>query len=892
MSILYFRNSDGNFIQIPSIPGKSAYEIAVEKGVFSGTEEEFAQAQIFENKELIDSITEERVESWDNKSDFSGSYNDLTNKPTNVSEFVNDSNYVTNEELADELQTLHTHDNKEILDNITQEDVDLWTEGGNIDLTPYQTIEDNTLETEEKNIPGAINELNEYAIIFERDGANDLEVFENYPDLATDDKTIIGAINELDNRLDNISEVVDEQLSSSLTDHIQYQHPSVNSTDELDIINTKKLADGTLAFVKEEEAYYYYTKTSGWQILKTGGTGDGGGSTSAYISSTDAENLIVSTGEDLELHLDFSSPNAGRGTLKIFINDVNSLNVSLAQGETTTVIDGELFSKGNNTLTVYVLDRVGSMSNSLTFYVRYGGTEITTDFDYYSSYDYGAVVRFYFVASALDTSQLLSFYMKIDNQLQGSVSCSSDVRSYYTFPNTLSVGSHYCEAWVEDESGTKSNPLTFNLIILDNTSLVVSSEQRNVTIEEGSQLSIAYKVYMKNNFSFITKTYINGNLANTGTCTLETAYYRTSTLTEGIHTIKIEVWDTTETVSDYVTVTVNVTGSTYEMLTPITAGSTFLASAINKTNSDENNAVWIGTNQDNQEVVANLYNFAFNSESGWVDDNLIISGNSYVEVPITPLSENAKYGFTLDIEFSSKQIGVEDAQVLTLWNETDNCGIKITTEQLIIRSKSGKQCALYFTDNENTSAMFIIDRNEGFAKIYINGVMCEAFALSDYEAGGVDYLEDFTVNDTIKLGGSGHCKIKNLRVYQIALTTDEILNNFMANETNKEAQKSLVEFQKGNELPTLTIYGDFSGLGKDDKKPCDIVYLSPDTNKYGESFSLLGKHSQLQYQGTSSMAYPIKNYRINPRDKDGKVKINPFNADGGQEESRFTLKAD
>ena len=111
----------------------------------------------------------------------------------------------------------------------------------------------------------------------------------------------------------------------------------------------------------------------------------------------------------------------------------------------------------------------------------------------------------------------------------------------------------------------------------------------------------------------------------------------------------------------------------------------------------------------------------------------------------------------------------------------------------------------------------------------------------------------------------------------------------MANEIDKAKQKALVEFQKGEDLPTVTVYCDFSGLGKDDKKYCDIVYNSPDPVKYGESFSLMGKYSQLQYQGTSSMQYPIKNYRLNPKDANGKVKIKLPNS---QPETRFTLKAD
>ena len=112
----------------------------------------------------------------------------------------------------------------------------------------------------------------------------------------------------------------------------------------------------------------------------------------------------------------------------------------------------------------------------------------------------------------------------------------------------------------------------------------------------------------------------------------------------------------------------------------------------------------------------------------------------------------------------------------------------------------------------------------------------------------------------------------------------------MANETRKAEQKALVEFQKGDHLPTLTIYCDFSGLGKDDKKPCAITYVSTDEEKYGKSFTLTHKKSTCQYQGTSSMAYPIKNYRINLADETGEKWKYDFPY--GKPERRFTLKAD
>ena len=628
------------------------------------------------------------------------------------------------------------------------------------------------------------------------------------------------------------------------------------------------------------------------EVVKTIYFSGGGGSATIppYISTILPENNILGPGEIFDLHLDFSSTIIGRGTVKIFVNDVESISMSIPQGENTIPMADTYFTKGVNRVTVYVVDRTGQMSNSLSIYVRYGSLEIVSDFDAYTAYEPGAVVRYYFTPTAVDTSLALTMYMKIDGEVKDGVSCSSDTRGYFSFPNNLEVGSHFCQAYVMDSAGSISNVLTFNFIVLDDISLVVASDTVNPIVEEGEQLSIDYKVYMRGNTSFITKTYIDENLVNTGTCGLDFAYYRTSSLTEGIHTIKMEVYDVTETISDYIIWTVTVTPSTYTMLQPVKAGSLFIGTAQNMTNSSENKEVWRGIDQDGAIVDGILRNFGFNSESGWVDDELLISGVSSVEIPITPLANNARYGFTLDIEFASKMIGVDDALVLNLWDDEKDCGIKITTEQVIIRSAEGNQADLYFTDSEMTSVIFVIDRNEATAKIYLNGVMCSAFHLSDYSIDGVLYLEDFTVNNTIMLGGSGHARIKNLRVYQVALGTDEILNNFMANETRKAEQKALVEFQKGDHLPTLTIYCDFSGLGKNDKKPCAITYVSTDEEKYGKSFTLTHKQSTCQYQGTSSMAYPIKNYRINLADETGKKWKYDFPY--GKPERRFTLKAD
>ena len=62
-----------------------------------------------ENKTVLDGITEEKVTAWDNKSDFSGSYNDLNDKPTIDAELSNTSeNAIQNKVVTEEINKLYS----------------------------------------------------------------------------------------------------------------------------------------------------------------------------------------------------------------------------------------------------------------------------------------------------------------------------------------------------------------------------------------------------------------------------------------------------------------------------------------------------------------------------------------------------------------------------------------------------------------------------------------------------------------------------------------------------------------------------------------------------------------------------------------------------------------
>ena len=117
-----------------------------------------------DNKEILDAITQEKIEEWDNKAIFNGDYNDLINKPsipTKTSELTNDSGFITN--IPNEYITETELNNKEYAtQSWTVEKINQASLGNgevNVDLSKYQTKIDNGLKTENKTITGSINEI-------------------------------------------------------------------------------------------------------------------------------------------------------------------------------------------------------------------------------------------------------------------------------------------------------------------------------------------------------------------------------------------------------------------------------------------------------------------------------------------------------------------------------------------------------------------------------------------------------------------------------------------------------------------------------------------------------------------------------------------------------------
>lgn len=190
------------------------------------------------NKDTLDTITDEKIIEWDSKSTFSGSYNDLTNKPTiptKTSQLTNDSNYAT-------VSQLHSHTNKTVLDDISETDITNWNNKSNFsgsynDLTDKPTIP--TVDVNKSYVDTGLNKKVDkktgYSLIADSEITR-LAGVDNY-----DDTSLKASINTKANSSDVYTKTQTDTLLSAKANKTDL-HSHSNKT-VLDTITEEKLTE-------------------------------------------------------------------------------------------------------------------------------------------------------------------------------------------------------------------------------------------------------------------------------------------------------------------------------------------------------------------------------------------------------------------------------------------------------------------------------------------------------------------------------------------------------------------------------------------------------------------------------------------------------------------------
>lgn len=342
----------------------------------------------------------------------------------------------------------------------------------------------------------------------------------------------------------------------------------------------------------------------------------------------------------------------------------------------------------------------------------------------------------------------------------------------------------------------------------------------------------------------------------------------------------------------------------------ITEGLELGFSAVGRNNSMSNKNKW----EDNN-YTGTLSGFSFTQTSGWVDNRLLMQSGSKITFNYAPLaSESTSTGKTLEFEFASSNVSDDNTVLCDLRNESGT-GILITASEASITSRGGTKLSVKYKPEENTRISFVINRatgvtNKGLVFIYVDGIISGAtnFGSSD----------DFKSDKMLEFAGveGSEILLKQVRTYTSALSSDQILNNFtlyrdttaemleVYNRNNiyeEDSQNFSVDTLQG-QLPVMIVTGDIPTLenttNKDTQITVDIEYYNLQDNE--KSFVM--KNAAMRPQGTSSMLYPKKNFRIYTQklentelyDGNGNLVQNKLYAfkEGSQPVNCWCLKAD
>ena len=618
-----------------------------------------------------------------------------------------------------------------------------------------------------------------------------------------------------------------------------------------------------------------------------GSGGSGGGSGAAPTITSTFVDCIVQKDEEVKIPIFFSSPNMGQGTAYILINGIEVGSVpNIKQGNNTINI-GKLINLTNE-VSIYVKDRINMLSNQLTWNITAGGLDVDITFDDTSDYFVTDDLSMQYNVTCAGNDPII-MHLTVDYDSY-EIECKKGFNEY-KFHN-LGVGVHKVSFYFT--SGIYStNVFNYNLVIVSSNSLYVSSTFVNEsTFKYGVPIPVQYRISKSSSEMFNVEMFIDDELVKTSNCLPGTYYWTIDRLSVGSHILMIKVSGENDEpqVLDFL---VQVEETDYMPLEINTQGLIYRLSAKGRTNQDSDKETPVDNSGNG--VVAKLHNFNYFT-NGWIDDELICDGNAYVEIDLYPWQSNALYGSTIEIQYTGLDIGLMNARVLDYTDvEEPFKGIFIDLESAMMKSLANTG-EIYTDKDVETTISFVIDRSNKFGKIYIDGICSRAFSLSDSGSGTSATREDFTHAQKIFLNSKkgqsnfGACKIKDLRIYNRALSPDEIVTNYIAQETNLGIQEELYNFNFNNTtLPSIRMYGDTTNMTLETPVSMRIKYTSPNEDKYGQSFDL--PYCQVNWQGTSSLQYVLKNFTARLKDENLDV-FNYTPYPNGVLEDVYCFKAD
>lgn len=596
--------------------------------------------------------------------------------------------------------------------------------------------------------------------------------------------------------------------------------------------------------------------SSAVQLPEGGGGGGGSSATVTLKNLLDSSVITSAVGNSVILKFSFTSSEADNGVAYIYVGGVLKGTATIITGSNTLDIS-EYVGEGSNEVKLTCMD-VYSNSKSLAYIVNLVSLRVTSTFDDSQVYSgdisvryivYGAVEKImHFVVDGTDTTVTVSETGKQRTQVLPAMSHGTHLLKIYATATINGVE-------------VKSNELLFDILcaVEGATTPMISSACNVTSVTQGELINIPFVVYDPSNMETeITLTISQKNeVYSTSIRTVDRTKQTWSIRNYPVGEVTFTITYGTISKSHTITVVENNIDVSVK-----TMDLEFQLRAAGKSNEDTDRDTW--TSGD----VTTTFEYLNWESTGWVaDDNgdvaLRLSGDAKATINFAPFKSDARQtGRTIEMEFAIRDVNNRDAVAISCLN--GSIGFTATADTFIMTSEQTKISCNYTDEEKIRIAVVIEPRSEyRMMSVYLNGVLSgvEQYPETD------NFQQTSPANIVI---GSEYCSVDlyTIRSYDVALTADEIKDNYIADITDisekaalysdndiYDAFGSLSFSALKDKIPVLVITGTLPTY-KGDKRKVTVAYTDPLNPSLDFEDS-----ATIDVQGTSSQ-YSKFGYRI------------------------------
>lgn len=285
------------------------------------------------------------------------------------------------------------------------------------------------------------------------------------------------------------------------------------------------------------------------------------------------------------------------------------------------------------------------------------------------------------------------------------------------------------------------------------------------------------------------------------------------------------------------------------------------------------------------------------SSSGWIDSNLHLMGGAKATIHYKPFDRDAKAtGVSIICELRTTSVRHNDKAVFSCFDSEGHkqgafAGFAVKPHSITMpfggsvqfQSEEGEtitrdlglKMPLASGVFYQLAIVITPESDRRVVSLYINGVLSKADVYTDTS------FSQRTPQDIVFDSAGADLDVRSLRIYNTALSDDEVLNNYI---TDRPKLDEMLELQKRNDVLSSDT-GDISmqklvqqgkgvlsvimdgglesvwGVSTDTKtrhNVAEIIFRSP----YGRAYDLKATDITVRRQGTSTSTYPVKNLRF------------------------------